>query len=55
MPLIWATGAMIHFNEREPNYPYWIYPDSWHWDRAKLRVPTSDYDLWQSGWPFPIP
>ncbi len=62
-PFLWSTGAKII---REPQNgegaldSYQIYQDAafhlaWGDPRRELRWPTSEVDVWSSGWPFAIP
>ena len=62
VPFIWSTGAKIY---REPSAKsdapaeYRIiyderYPSSGN-ARFDFRWPASKFEVWESGWPFPIP
>jgi hypothetical protein len=60
-PFIWSTGAEINVysyttdNDLLDKYHIWTrYPYEESSYRASRR-PKSEHDIWESGWPFPIP
>ena len=55
VPFLWSTGARIAFtpDEKKSLDQYRIIEYSY--GRRELREPKSEYDVWEAGWPFPIP
>ena len=63
-PFIWSTGMNVGIGGPtgtrsgtlgqyyiQLNLPY----ETPHRPNARTRTPNSEYDIWESGWPFPIP
>ena len=62
-PFIWSTGPGVRVNrsamtkekiiyEYDIEVPLWRYGGVWN---PTFCQPSSEYDVWQSGWPFAIP
>jgi len=51
-PFIWSTSESVIVKDADEGIPdrYRLYTD-----RGRSRRPTSEYDVWASGWPFPLP
>ena len=61
VPFIWSAGPRVIYNGVEegqkepPSYGnYRIIDNPWGVNPQK-RFPQSDYNLWESGWPIPVP
>jgi len=56
VPFLWASGAKLRYTNREgsvlaENVIFTSVGDS----MDEWRYPESEFDVWESGWPFPIP
>ena len=62
MPFIWTTGANVGWRRVESPWPHTLL------DEYRVRAtdifrpvpelwydPRSEFDIWEAGWPFPIP
>jgi hypothetical protein len=52
-PFVWSTGSQVRISRPDEDdvvSRYWIYDC-----RSRLHEPTSEHDVWQSGWLFPLP
>ena len=65
-PFIWSLGPKVRLNtypekkkrivdEYYIKFPWPYYGDARRFELPDMRRPTSEYDVWSSGWPFPIP
>jgi hypothetical protein len=55
VPFVWSAGARVVYTapgEGEKEGRYKIIEDP---DRPQGVYPRSEYDLWERGWPFPVP
>jgi len=60
VPFIWSRGANVRRDESAWGHTifdeYWLRTIDGDWPRrAVWRRPLSEIDIWESGWPFPVP
>ena len=60
VPFVWCAGPKVIYNgldegQKEPNYfQYRIIDFPWG-ENPQKRFPQSEYNLWECGWPIPVP
>ena len=59
VPFIWSAGERIVYKgygkqDEDFLYDYRINDHFWS-DTRDLRRADSEYDVWEAGWPFPVP
>jgi hypothetical protein len=60
-PFVWSAGERVRYGSSKyydiGHDAYWKYmiPDDFYGGNRVWREPSSDYDVWEAGWPFVVP
>ncbi|MFO7901128.1 MAG: hypothetical protein R6U98_00570, partial [Pirellulaceae bacterium] len=54
-PFVWSAGSKLHYRPRETRLLQKFHFERRRFPHTYLTHPTSEIELWQSGWLFPVP